>query len=72
MIEDIKDIIVFIILPVAFVFSTIVSLSCYTKFNDPFCWVRGQCYASIGTNNSECFECRCKDYGTIKLEGDKE
>lgn len=63
--EDIKDALVYMILPVAFVL-LIISLYCGIQFEEPLCWINNQCYVHIDT---EKLEFHNDDYGTIRLEG---
>ena len=62
--EDIKDALVYMVLPVAIVL-LIISIYCNVQFEDPLCWVKNQCYAYT---DSEKLEFHNNDYGTIKLE----
>lgn len=66
--EDIKDILVFMVLPTAIVL-LIISIYCGVQFEEPLCWVKNQCYAHIDT---EKLEYHNNDYGTIRLEGGEE
>lgn len=66
--EDIKDVLVCMVLPVAIVL-LIISIYCGVQFEEPLCWVKSQCHAYIVT---EKLEFHNNDYGTIKLEGGKE
>ena len=66
--EDIKDALVYMVLPVAIVLS-IISIYCGVQFEDPLCWVKNHCYAYTYT---EKLEYHNNDYGPIKLEGGEE
>lgn len=62
--EDIKDVLVYMVLPVA-ISLLVISIYCGVQFEEPLCWVKNQCYTHVGT---EKLECHNNDYGTIKLE----
>lgn len=66
--EDIKDALVYMVLPVA-IFLLIISIYCGVQFEEPLCWVKNQCYAHT---DNEKLEFHNSDYGTIKLEGGEE
>lgn len=66
--EDIKDVLVYMILPVAIVLLAI-SIYCGVQFEEPLCWVNNQCHDHIDT---EKLEFHNNDYGTIRLEGGEE
>lgn len=66
--EDIKDALVYMVLPVAIVL-LIISIYCGVQFEEPLCWVKNQCYAYTYT---EKLEYHNNDYGTIRLEGGEE
>lgn len=66
--EDIKDALVYMVLPVAIVL-LIISLYCGIQFEEPLCWIKNQCYVHIDT---EKLEFHNDDYGTIRLEGGEE
>lgn len=66
--KNIKDVLAFIVLPVAIVL-LLISIYCSVQFEDPLCWLKNQCYAYIYT---EKIEYQHNDYGTIKLiEGEE-
>ena len=62
--EDIKDALVFIVLPIA-IFILMISIYCSVQFEEPLCWTNNQCHAYI---DSEKLEYHNNDYGTIRLE----